>query len=133
MKVKKYRYFMCDFETTVYKGQKHTEVWASASVEMGTEDVNIFHSIAEQWEYFLSLKSNIVGYYHNLKFDGAFWLHFLLVVLKLKQAYKKRKEDSHEVDWLSDKDMPNNSFKYSISSIALKSIKGRLFSRYNVS
>ena len=32
MKVKKYRYFMCDFETTVYKGQVNTEVWASASV-----------------------------------------------------------------------------------------------------
>ena len=24
---------MCDFETTVYEGQKSTEVWASASVD----------------------------------------------------------------------------------------------------
>lgn len=115
MRTRQYRYFVGDFETTVYKGQQHTEVWASASVEMWTEDVQIFHSIAEQWDYFVSLKCNIVAYYHNLKFDGAFWLHYLLVVLKLKQACVKRKEDSHEVDWLDDKEMPNNSFKYSIS------------------
>lgn len=115
MRTRQYRYFVGDFETTVYKGQQHTEVWASASVEMWTEDVQIFHSIGEQWDYFVSLKSNIVAYYHNLKFDGAFWLHYLLVVLKLKQACVKRKEDSHEVDWLDDKEMPNNSFKYSIS------------------
>lgn len=115
MRTRQYRYFVCDFETTVYQGQKHTEVWASASVEMGTEDVQIFHSIAEQWEYFVSLKTNVVGYYHNLKFDGAFWLHYLLVVLKLKQACVKRTEDSHEVDWMDEKEMPNNSFKYSIS------------------
>ena len=115
MRTRQYRYFVGDFETTVYKGQQHTEVWASASVEMWTEDVQIFHSIGDQWDYFVSLKSNIVAYYHNLKFDGAFWLHYLLVVLKLKQACVKRKEDSHEVDWLDDKEMPNNSFKYSIS------------------
>ena len=115
MRTRQYRYFVGDFETTVYKGQQHTEVWASASVEMWTEDVQIFHSIGDQWDYFVSLKSNVVVYYHNLKFDGAFWLHYLLVVLKLKQACVKRKEDSHEVDWLDDKEMPNNSFKYSIS------------------
>ena len=31
-KDRKYRYFSCDFETTVYDGQKDTEVWASAVV-----------------------------------------------------------------------------------------------------
>ena len=35
------RTFMCDFETTVYDGQKDTEVWASALVELYTEDVLI--------------------------------------------------------------------------------------------
>ena len=58
-----------DFETTVYKGQKTTEVWASACVELFTEEVNLFHSIDEQFSYFESLSSNIVCYYHNLKFD----------------------------------------------------------------
>ena len=79
MKVRKYRYFVGDFETTVYKGQAHTEVWASASVELFTEDVQIFHSIREQFDYFLSLDCNLVVYYHNLKFDGSFWLPFLMV------------------------------------------------------
>ena len=65
---------MCDFETTVYKGQVSTEVWASASVELFTEDVMIFHSIGEQFDYFVSLNENICAYYHNLKFDGSLWL-----------------------------------------------------------
>ena len=115
MKVKKFRYFMCDFETTVYKGQINTEVWASASVELFSEDVNIFHSIGEQFEYFKSLKTNICAYYHNLKFDGSFWLSYLLCDLKFKQAYIQPNENEAIFEWLSEKDMPNNSFKYSIS------------------
>ena len=111
----KYRYFVGDFETTVYDNQKDTEVWASASVELFTEDVMIFNSISKQFAYFVSLKSDIVVYYHNLKFDGAFWLSYLLVDLKLKQAYFKIGKEENEVKWLSEKQMPNNSFKYSIS------------------
>ena len=106
---------MCDFETTVYKGQVNTEVWASASVELFTEDVKIFHSIQEQFEYFKSLDTNICAYYHNLKFDGAFWLSYLLVDLEFKQAYTPLNEQETEVEWLKEKEMPNNSFKYSIS------------------
>lgn len=61
MRPRENRYFMCDFETTVYKGQVSTEVWASASVELYTDDVKIFHSIDEQFEYFKSLKTNIIA------------------------------------------------------------------------
>ena len=114
MRIKKYRHFVCDFETTVYSGQVATEVWASASVEIGTEDVKIFHSIGEQFEYFLSLKSNIIGYYHNLKFDGAFWISYLLTELKMKQAYTKLNEEG-DVEFEKDRFMENNTFKYSIS------------------
>lgn len=106
---------MCDFETTVYKGQVNTEVWASACVELFTEQVNIFHSISEQFEYFKSLNTNICAYYHNLKFDGAFWLSYLLVDLNFRQAYTPLNEQETEVEWLKEKEMPNNSFKYSIS------------------
>ena len=106
---------MCDFETTVYKGQVNTEVWASASVELFTEDVKIFHSIKDQFDYFKSLGTNICAYYHNLKFDGAFWLSYLLVDLGFKQAYTALNEQETEVEWLKEKEMPNNSFKYSIS------------------
>lgn len=106
---------MCDFETTVYKGQVNTEVWASASVELYTEDVNIFHSIEEQYNYFLEQKCNIIAYYHNLKFDGAFWLSYLLVDKGYEQAYIKVGDAENKVEWLEEKNMKNKSFKYSIS------------------
>lgn len=115
MRIKKYRYFMCDFETTVYDGQDHTEVWAAASVELYTEDVNIFHSISEQFDYFIGLNQNIVAYYHNLKFDGSFWLDYLLVKLQLEQACEKIGDEEYQVRWLKDREMKNNTFKYSIS------------------
>ena len=117
MRVKKYRYMVCDFETTVYKGQAHTEVWASAVVEMYTEDVKIHHSIGETLDYLISLNSNVVCYYHNLKFDGAFWLSYLMVELGYTQAYEKLKEDSTEVKWLHEKDMKNNTFKFAVSDM----------------
>lgn len=116
MKKRKYRYFVGDFETTVYKGQVNTEVWASAIVELYTEDVKIFHSIGETFEYLISLNENIICYYHNLKFDGSFWLSFLLVDLEFKQAFTTFNEEGTQGEWLKERDMKNNSFKYSISN-----------------
>lgn len=115
MKLKKFRYFVGDFETTVYKDQQSTEVWASASVELFTENVHIFHSIGEQFDYFKSLNCNIVAYYHNLKFDGAFWLSYLLIDQHFEQAYTKIGEKDTDIEWKEEKHMKNNSFKYSIS------------------
>lgn len=119
MRVKQFKKFACDFETTVYSGQEYTEVWSSACVEIGTpneyENVNIFHSIREQWDYFLSLNENIIAYYHNLKFDGMFWLSFLLLDLKMKQAYIHFSDSAYQ--WIETKNMQNNSFKYSISEM----------------
>ena len=116
MKAKKYKYFMGDFETTVYKGQVNTEVWASACVELFTEDVKIFHSIGEQFDYFKSLKQNIIVYYHNLKFDGAFWLSYLMIDLGFDQACEHLDADNpFKVRWLQEKEMSNNTFKYSVS------------------
>lgn len=112
----KSRVFSCDFETTVYKGQTFTEVWASASVELYTEQVNIFHSISEQFNYFKSLKSNVIAYYHNLKFDGSFWLAYLMQDLKFDVAQIGKKEDN-TYQFKSKKDMYNNTFKYSISDM----------------
>lgn len=106
---------MCDFETTVYKGQVNTEVWASASVELYTEDVNIFHSIEEQYNYFLDQNCNIIAYYHNLKFDGAFWLSYLLVDKGYEQAYNKVGDEENKVEWIEEKNMKNKTLKYSIS------------------
>ena len=49
------KYYVGDFETTVFDGQTSTEVWASACVELNTEDVKIFHSIDEQWKFFCDI------------------------------------------------------------------------------
>lgn len=111
-----YKYLVGDFETTVFKGQTYTEVWASAIVEMGTEDVNIFHSIGETWEYLKALNQNLIIYYHNLKFDGSFWLNFFLNDAGLKQAVIKD-EKTETVEFIDRKDMKNNTFKYSISNM----------------
>ena len=115
MKIKKFRTFVGDFETTVYEGQKHTEVWASAIVELNSEDVKIFKSIDETFEYLSVMKDNVIVYYHNLKFDGSFWLSYLLVDRNFKQAYNKTGERINDIEWQQEKEMKNNTFKYSIS------------------
>ena len=115
MKIKKFRTFVGDFETTVYEGQKHTEVWASAIVELYSEDVKIFKSIDETFEYLSVMKDNVIVYYHNLKFDGSFWLSYLLVDRNFKQAYNETGERINDVEWQQEKEMKNNTFKYSIS------------------
>ena len=120
---RKWRYFSCDFETTVWDEatvkrlgeQSYTEVWASAVVELGTEDVKIFHSIDETFEYMRGLKSNLVCYYHNLKFDGNFWLYYLLNVKKWKQATYKTGDEEYDISWVQSKEMFNNTFEYSVS------------------
>lgn len=118
MRKKQYKILVGDFETTVYKGQINTEVWAAASVELNTEDVHIFHSIGELFDYYKSLKTNLIVYFHNLKFDGAFWLSYLLTGLKFKQAYNQSVEDDiNTIRFMDNKDMPNNSFRYSISDM----------------
>lgn len=115
MKKRTSRVFVGDFETTVYKGQVNTEVWASASVEIGTEDVHIFHSIHEQFEYFVSLDCNVLCYYHNLKFDGSFWLSYLLIDRKFTQGLEVIDENTKKMK--QAKDLHNGEFAYSISSM----------------
>lgn len=107
--------YMCDFETTVYNGQEYTEVWAAACSEIfAGEEVTIYGSIGEQYDFFRKQNCNIIAYYHNLKFDGAFWLSFLITQLGYEQAYYKT-EDGNFNGFCEDKDMPNKTFKYSIN------------------
>lgn len=120
---RKYRYFSCDFETTVWDKatieklgqQTYTEVWASAVVELNTEDVHIFHSIDDTFEYFRSLNCNLICYYHNLKFDGNFWLYYLLNVKKWSQATEQTGSGEYDLAFQKQKEMLNNTFSYSIS------------------
>lgn len=98
-----------DFETTVYEGQKSTEVWASALVEFHSENVKIFGSIEETWEYLKSLHQNLIVYYHNLKFDGEFWMNYFLRIKKYRPALIEGR-------WKTKKELMNNEYMYSISS-----------------
>lgn len=83
--------YMGDFETTVEentKQQKHTEVWASGLAQIGSEFIRIDNSIGKTYEFLLNQLEydNIIVYYHNLKFDGVFWIDYMLRILKLKTA-----------------------------------------------
>lgn len=117
MRNKDIQYLVGDFETTVYDGQTHTEVWASALVPLYSEDVKIFHSINETWDYITSLEKHLIIYYHNLKFDGTFWLDFFLIQLGYKQASKQLDENGLIYEWKKEKEMENNTFKYVISDM----------------
>ena len=119
---RKYKTFIGDFETTVYDGQAFTEVWASAVVEIGTEDVHVYHSIKETFDYYFSLakKDNLKIYYHNLKFDGTFILDYLLRVLQWEQAIEIDYNDEGDIIGACQIDtqhMKNKTFKYMISDL----------------
>lgn len=107
------RIFVGDFETTVYEGQTRTEVWASAVVEIGTENVIIHNSIKQTFDYLFSLDENVMIYYHNLKFDGSFWLDFLLKN-EFRQALDS--DELKEAHFLKKWDMKNKTFSFVISS-----------------
>lgn len=115
----KWRIFSADFETTVEENtreQTSTEVWSAASVELWTENVMVFHSIGELYQYYVSLNENIVVYFHNLKFDGNFWLYYLMYDLKYKQAFdgdELTQTGVFEKNW----QMNDKTFKYVISDM----------------
>ena len=110
---------MGDFETTVYEGQVNTEVWASAVVELNTEDVKLFHSLDDTFNYLKSLDSDIIIYYHNLKFDGSFWLSYLMVDAGFKQSaiMPEIDEPVDKFEWIPQNEMRNKTFTYSISDM----------------
>ena len=119
MKPRQFTKYMCDFETTVYANQTYTEVWAAAAVELFTEDVKIFHSIDELYDYFLDLDENIIAYFHNLKFDGAFWLSFLMTKLNYTLATEPTGTGAFDLRFQKDFRMLDNTFKCSISDKGL--------------
>lgn len=68
-----------DFETTVYDGQESTEVWSSALAEINHDDeAMVFHSLPDTVNFLEKVGEDVLIYYHNLKFDGSFWVSYLL-------------------------------------------------------
>ena len=109
--------YACDFETTVYNGQSSTEVWSSALVELNTDNVIIHHSIGETLSYFIDIHEDVILYYHNLKFDGSFWLDYIINHTDYKLAFQWYDSDETSGEWYKDKEMPRHSYKYLISSM----------------
>lgn len=83
--------FAADFETTVYKGQTDTQVWSSALCPIRTKkmqeageskpeegDVLVHTSIDATYRWAENFDRDLIFYYHNLKFDGSFWVDWLL-------------------------------------------------------
>lgn len=106
-----------DFETTVYEGQTSTEVWAAAVVELYTDAVIIFQSIGELFGYLCSFDRNVICYFHNLKFDGQFWLSYLINDLHMEQALEIDKDDMSNTRFIKRQFMKANTFRYSISDM----------------
>lgn len=112
--------YVGDFETTVFEGQQRTDVWAAAMTQMfsETDAVEVYHSIYEMWDNIVALKKSIVLYFHNLKFDGNFWLNFILHDLKFKPALDKPDETNPDsINWLSNYQMPDSTYKCAISAL----------------
>ena len=107
--------YSADFETSVYEGQDHTEVWASALVALDSNEPLVFHSIGETLDYLKKQNEDAVLYYHNLKFDGNFWLSYLITELGFTQGYKQISDT--EIHWKKKKQLNNNELIYSISSM----------------
>lgn len=116
MRTRSYTYYTADFETTVFPGQEYTEVWSAAIVELGgSEDVKVFHSIADFFQFLRSLPGNQCVYFHNLKFDGEFILSYLIDVLKYQKAADRVGSEDYEIKWKKEAEMPNETYKCSIS------------------
>lgn len=118
MRKRDYKVFAADFETTVYKGQTRTDVWAAGMCELNTENVTLDGRIEDFYVRLENIKAHCIIYFHNLKFDGSYLLDYFLTTLKLKQAYKQIPgKREFEVEFLENKDMPKSSVKYLISDL----------------
>lgn len=106
--------FMADFETTVYSGQTETEVWAAAICALSCcdpEEVILFGNLTAFMEHLKSLTgiSDIVVFFHNLKFDGSFILDWL----ERNPQYHSK----FELEWIKDDLYIENEYSYLISDM----------------
>lgn len=84
--------FSCDFETTT--DEEDCRVWAFACCEIGnTENFIYGNSLDAFMEWCANKKENYACYFHNLKFDGAFIVSWLL---KNDFEYVVDKKNRHE-------------------------------------
>lgn len=128
---KKKPIYMADFETTVYEDQKRTDVWAAAITRVGdeTEHVDVFNSLPAFYDWIITnIDSDMICYFHNLKFDGEFILCYLMergdyiecfdetTPLTLYEG-SRLERTVKQGEFEHDKDMPPGSYKYLISDL----------------
>lgn len=113
--MQKYKYdmYFMDTETVVYKGQEETAVWANGIVGLFNDFYALHHSLDETYQWITTLKRNILIYYHNLKFDGSFWLHLLINKLGYNQGTYY--DDLGHLKFYKEKELSENMVVYSIS------------------
>ena len=112
---KQYRYFAADFETTVYEGQAYTEVWSAAIAEInGPDDVQVFHSIDDFFNYLFTLSGNLIVYYHNLKFDGSFLLNYIIHDLKFTLSADQIGDEFYQIKFHRENEMKSHEYRYII-------------------
>lgn len=80
--MKQCKYIVADLETVVEDDtavQQKTAAWSSAWVELFDDDKNVHvdRSIRDTYYNFSTMDCDLVVWYHNLKFDGEFWISFL--------------------------------------------------------
>lgn len=68
--------YVADLETGVAGNGVY--VWASAISGLDDDCVTIFGSLDATDMYIRNLDQDMVIFYHNLKYDGEYWLHYLL-------------------------------------------------------
>lgn len=123
MSKKEVKTFVGDFETTVYEGQEETEVWASGLCELYTEEAIILHSIEETYDYLNCLNEDLIIYYHNLKFDGSFWIYYFIThgfeqaTIELPPTFSPFGSEIEQMKWVDEKRMCKNTFRYQISDM----------------
>ena len=96
--------FTADFETCTWL-EDETYVWAWAICEIGNEDnIKIGNDIDSFMKY-VEYESNSTYYFHNLKFDGEFIIHYLLTHGYTYVKNRKERKDKTFTTLISDMGM----------------------------
>ena len=93
--------FSADFETSTWL-EDQTYVWAFALCEIGNEDNTIIGNNIDDFMKYVEHLPNSDIYFHNLKFDGEFIIHWLLTNVFNHIKNKKDREDKTFNTLISD-------------------------------
>ena len=96
--------FTADFETCTWL-EEETYVWAWAVCEIGNEDNIKIGNDIDSFMKFIELQTNSEYYFHNLKFDGEFIIHYLLTHGFTYVEDRKKRKDKTFTCLISDMGM----------------------------